>query len=356
MSRRRFLVAAAVTLVALLALAAALLRKSEGRDPILERALANVSDGPILHSIVRERAAAGQWYEVENGRPVATMSVHESWVDPERGRIRAIERRNGQVVRDAVVGSDGVAGEQTKAKLVTEYKRRLERDELRVVRAGTLRGRNVHWLSSPSAEAAVDAETYRLVRIQSLGGHFRTVLDFDLLESRPRRDSDFAVGAAAPVVVRGRLSAGRDVTLRAAARAVAGAQWAGDRVADLSLRTVRTSAWRATLSPGGDVRGRILEVAYGERLGTSAEPATGLPTGVEIVQAADGDPARRALVPAGQPTPPPAGTFDLSRRIDASGTRYAATLRKPGAWILVRASSRELVFETVRLLRAIPRA
>jgi hypothetical protein len=96
-------------------------------------------------------------------------------------------------------------------------------------------------------------------------------------------------------------------------------------------------------------------VAYGERLGTSAEPATGLPTGIEIVEAVADDAARRALMPAGQPEPPPTGIFDLVRRIDASGTRYAATLRKPGVWILVRASSRELLFGAVRTLRPVPR-
>lgn len=190
-------------------------------------------------------------------------------------------------------------------------------DPLAIAIDPALLGSNAVREGVPTAEVAVDAETYR----------FRQV--------RPD---------------------GRKVDPNAAARAVDGAQWAGRRVSDLPLRGIRVSSWRATLRPGGDVRGVFLTTPYGDRLGTVLEPASDFPTGVEVVQAAEDDPARRFLTATGQPAPPPpAGTFDLSGEQDPSGTRFVATLRKPGVWILVRASSRELLFETVRALRPIPR-
>jgi hypothetical protein len=364
--RRPFLVPAAAAAAALALLALVLVSpwESERGNPILEGALAAVGDGPVLHVVIRERVATGMRYDLQNGRPVPVESVHESWVDAERGRFHHIERRDGRVVTDDIGRLGGFGPAQTAATLAADYRRKLEREEWRIVRTGTIAGRAVHWLGSnaparpgvPSTEAAVDAETYRLVRMQTLGGHFRSTVDFEVLDSVARNEADFEVRFAAPKAPQQQRPEGERVGPSAAAGAVGGAQWTGPRVRGLTLREIRSSPWRATLRPGGDVRGTILTVAYGERLGTILDPATNDPTGVEVVQAADDSPARYFLTatPLRAP-PPPSGTFDLSAESSPSGNFFVATLRKPGVWILVRASSRELLFEAVRTLRPIPR-
>lgn len=364
--RRRFLApaAAAAAALALLALALVAPWESERGNPILEGALAAVGDGPVFHVVIRERVPTGRRYDIQDGRPVPVESVHESWVDGERRRFHHIERRDGKVVTDDISGLGGFGPAQTAATLAADYRRKLEEGEWRIVRTGTIAGRKVHWLGSnaparpgvPSTETAVDADTYRVVRIQTLGGHFRSTLDFDVLESVARSEADFAVRFAPPSAPRQVRPVGERVDPSAAAGAVEGAQWAGTSVRGLPLREIRSSPWRATLRPGGDVRGTIVTVAYGDRLGTIVDPATNDPTGVEVVQAADDSPARRFLTPTPVRVPPaPAGSFDLSAESSPSGNFFVGTLRKPGVWILVRASSRKLLFETVRALRPIPR-
>lgn len=363
MSRRRLLVAALTGALLLLLGALVLLApwKDEPGDPVLEGARAAAGDGAVLHVIARERVAAGQRYDVKTGRTRAVTSVYESWVDPERGRVHAVQRSGGEVVTDEIVSMGGFGPAQTTATLAADYRRRLEEGGLRIARTETLAGRRVHWLASstarpgvPTFEAAVDAETYRLVRIRTIGRYFQTTRDFELLESVARNDADFVVGFGAPTAFSQVRPEGRRVDPSEAERAVPGAQWAGRQVGDLRLRGLRASDWHATLRPGGEARGVILTVAYGAELGTIVDPAVGTPTGIEIVQAADTDEARLFLRPTPLPgAPPPAGTFDLSGESGRSGQFFVATLRQPGVWILVRAPSRRLLFETVRALRPI---
>jgi hypothetical protein len=361
-SRSPFLVAAtAVVLLALMAIAAVSLRDSEHRDPMLESALAAVGDGPVLHAIVRERISGGRRYDVETGRTRSVDSVYESWIDAERGHVHAVQRSGGEIVSDELVTLDGFEPAQTTATLAADYRRRLEEGELRIARTGAIRGRKVHWLAStaerpgvPPFEAAVDAESYRLVRVQTIGRYFQTTRDFELLESVARNEADFVVRFGTPTALSQVRPEGRLVDTSEAARAVPGAQWAGERVDDLRLRAIRAGDWRAELRPGGEARAVILTVAYGEKLGTAINPAVGTPTGIEIVQAADDSEARRFLRPTPLTVaPPPAGTFDLSGESNPSGQFFIATLRRPGVWILVRAPSRRLLFETVRALRPI---
>jgi hypothetical protein len=361
-TRRRLLPALAAA-AALVLGALALISPWEGErgNPVLERALAAIGDGPVLHVVMHEHVSRGQRFDVATGRPLPFDIERESWIDAERGRIHMVERQDGEVITDAIVRMGGFGPAQTAATLATEYRRGLERDELRVARTGTIAGRRVHWLRSkivgpqrPVTEIAVDAETYEPVRMATVTGPIRTTLDFESFDSRPRTEADFAVRFAPPSVVRETRPDGERVSPAAAARAVSGATWTGERISTLPRRELRAGGWEATLRDGSELHGVILTVAYGERLGTAIAPASGNPTGVEIVQAADDSPARRFLVPGVHaPPPPPEGTFDLGAESSPSGEFWVATLRKPGVWIRVRASSRELLFATVRSLRPI---
>lgn len=333
----------------------------EDRDPTVKRADDAVGDRPVLHLVVREQITGGKRYSVATGRTRPVTSRYESWVDPERRRVHAVQRRDGEVLSDQLIDMNGVGPAQTTATLVADYRRRLDDGELRVARTGTIAGRKVRWLAStaetpgvPPFEAAVDAETHRLVRIRTIARYLQTRRDFELFESVGRDDADFLVRFGAPTVRSQTRPEGRRVDPSEAARTVAGAQWAGEQVGGLPLREIRASDWHATRRDGGAARGVMVTVAYGTDVGGIMDPAVGTPTGVEIVEAADNSEARWFLKPKPlQEAPPPAGAFDLSGEFTRSGQFFLATLRKPGVWILVRAPSRPLLGDAVRALRPI---
>jgi hypothetical protein len=308
--------------------------------------------------ISRERVSAGQRYDVETLRTRPYSSVYESWVDTERGRVRSVQRSGSEVLSDELTDLDEA---QETPTLVADYRRRLEEGGLRIAGTATVGGRKADRLATttetpevPPYEAAVDAETGRLLGIRTIARYFQTARDFELLKAVPRDEDDFVVRFGPPATLSQVRPEGRRVTQRKAAREVPGAHWAGERVGGLPLRDIRTVDWHAPLRAGGEARGSILTVAYGQRLGTIIDPAVGTPTGVEVVQAANDDDARWFLKPVPSTTaPPPAGTFDLSAEFSESGQFVVATLRKPGVWLLVRAPSRRLLFEAVRALRPI---
>ncbi len=358
-------------LVVLLA-AVALVGPSGDERPtsIVQRAQAAVGDGPILHVVFRERTVTGERYETATGRPVPVVTLVETWADPERGRGREIRRRGGTVVSDvAYTGLPGPA--RGPLDLAAQYRRQLEKGQTELVRAGVVNGRPVHWLRFTGArtvEWAVDARTYQLVRVRSVAGPVRNVQDYLTMEAVERDEDDFEVEHAAPRAIRQSRPPGTRTGPAGALRAVEQAQWAGLRLAGLPLRELRVMPWRGTLDPDAatgvvkpdgderDVEGTILIVAYGERLSSLEAPVEGMPTGVEIVQAADEDEARHFLRPGREAyPPPPEGSFDLSAEDLGAGALHATgSLRKPGVWILIRASSRELLFEAARSLRPIP--
>jgi hypothetical protein len=351
---------AALLVLAAVVAAVALVTTRDG-DPVLENALDAVGDGPVLHAVARERIAGGQRFDVETLRTRPVVAVYETWVDAERNHVHAVERSGKEVVSDELTDLDEFGTAEATAALAVEYRRRLEDEELRVARSGALGGRKVHWLAStteragvPPFEAAVDAETHRLLRIRTIAKYLQTTRDFELLESLAREDADFTARFGAPAAVRQARPEGRRVAPRIAARELRGAHWAGRRVGDLPLRDIRAADWRAALRPGGDVRGLLLTVGYGERLGAVIDPEAGTPNGIEIVQAADDGEARWFLRPRPLPAaPPPTGSFDVSGEFNRSGQFVVASLRKPGVWILVRAPTRRLLFEAVRALRPI---
>ena len=359
--RRRGLILVALLVVAAVVAAAVVVATRDDRDPVLTRASDAIGDDPVLHAIVREQITGGQRYDVATGRTRPVTSEYESWIDPERERLHAVQRSGGEVLSDELTDLDAFGPAQETATLVADYRRRLDEGELRVARTGTVDGRKVYWLAStteeegiPPFEAAVDAESYRLVRLRTIARYFQTSRDFEQLESMPREDADFAVRFGAPTALRQTRPEGRRVTPAEAARELRGAEWAGERAGGLPLREVRAADWSGSLQPGGEADGEIVTVAYGDRLGSVIDPAVGTPNGIEVVQASNDSEARWFLRPAPLPAaPPPLGAFDLSGESSPMGQFFVASLRKPGVWILVRAPSREQLVETVRALRPI---
>jgi hypothetical protein len=344
---RRWVVVAAGALAVLAVAAGVFAFTRDDRDPVLKDAAEALGDGPVLHAIAREQITGGKRYDVRTGRTRPYASLYESWIDAERDRVRAVQRSAGEVVSDEVLPLDEFDVATTTAALVADYRRRLENGELRVERTGTIGGRSVQWLATtdetagtPPYEAAVDAETHRIVRLRTIAKYLQTARDFELLESVDRDGADFTVGFGPPSGRSG-VGKGTPVTPAQAARVLIGAQWAGERVGGLPLREIRASDAVMTVAYGADISGKL-------------DPEVGTPAGIEVVQAAADGEARWFLGPKpATAAPPPEGTFEVGGEFGKSGQFEVARLRKPGVWILVRAPSRLLLFEAVRSLRPI---
>jgi hypothetical protein len=147
--RRRFmrplagLAAAATALFAL-----ALFQPWDSETPtVLERALAAVGDGPVLHVVLR-----GEWggtlVDLDTGKRQPVHGESEIWYDTERGLVHSRSLLGG-VVQDEEV----YRPKEPPAELValgTEYRQALEEGSARIAGQGVVEGQPVYWITSRS--------------------------------------------------------------------------------------------------------------------------------------------------------------------------------------------------------------
>jgi hypothetical protein len=189
-SRRR-IVARLGVLVAVGAavLIAVLLWPSGGkRNPILERALAAIGDGPVLHLVTQNRAGV-ELVDLRTGRTTVPTVEFETWSDRSVERFHLLMRENGRVVAEILFPQDRTADTQVGpvdpayAAIWSGYREALASGKARITGEGTLYGHRVHWLqfnsrfgNSPRHEVAVDRSTYEPVAFRSIfpGRHVDT--------------------------------------------------------------------------------------------------------------------------------------------------------------------------------------
>jgi hypothetical protein len=176
---------AALIAVGAAALVAVLLWPSGGgRNPILDRALAAIGNGPVLHLV--SRASTGQeLVNLKTGRTTLPTFEFESWSDRSLRRFHFLIRENGRVVGEFLYPEDRTtdmhvdAPDAAYAAFWSGYRRALSSGKAKIVREGSLYGRPVYWLTfnAPRNEVAVDRRTYKPVAFRSIspsGRHFDT--------------------------------------------------------------------------------------------------------------------------------------------------------------------------------------
>ena len=176
---------AALIAVGAAALVAVLLWPSGGgRNPILDRALAAIGNGPVLHLV--SRASTGQeLVSLKTGRTTLPTFEFESWSDRSLRRFHFLIRENGRVVGEFLYPEDRTtdmhvdAPDAAYAAFWSGYRRALSSGKAKIVRKGSLYGRPVYWLTfnAPRNEVAVDRRTYKPVAFRSIspsGRHFDT--------------------------------------------------------------------------------------------------------------------------------------------------------------------------------------
>lgn len=124
---------------------AALAWPLQGREGgILERALAAVGDGPVLHVVLR-----GDWggtlVDLETGARRSVHGEEEVWYDADRGLVHSITRLGGVVTNEYVRQATEPPAELE--ALARRYREALETGAARVAGEGTLDGEPIVWIT-----------------------------------------------------------------------------------------------------------------------------------------------------------------------------------------------------------------
>jgi hypothetical protein len=224
--RRRPRLVAAVVLVAALAVGAALVPgRFVGRNTsFVDRALAAVSQQPVLHAVI-EIPAEKFWaggsgsarFRIVNLRTGATrpvMAWSEIWFDSQRQLLRRIDSNEGAVqwsflqTRNHTVDAQGRTNtsepprvEPALTTFLTGYRAALASGKAHDIGPGVVHGRKVEWLQFPSGTAgvydtvAVDRKTFKPIALHLGIGHSAETRDWTIstIESLPRAPGIFSM-------------------------------------------------------------------------------------------------------------------------------------------------------------------
>jgi hypothetical protein len=392
----------AVAAAAAITVAAALLPTrlaDRGRVDVIERALAAVSTGPVLHAVLEVPTseitqAPGpvriSIVDIASGRERPMMTRYELWYDAERQLLRQTSGSEMAVVWESLQtrdrtydnrGSRAHSGPPTVdpalAAFFTGYRQALEDGTARVSGSGVIDGRPVQWLRFPPRdgrglpqEIAVDTDSYEPVRLRPICAQCSSVPTYRVI--RLEGVSEAAADFRRPVrTERPRIAAfsrnQRTIALAEAGSALGRpALWAGAVVKGANFVAVRLIIPTAHSSFPVTVknmigRGRGLTLLYGTSsttLGKGGVNANPKKPFVFISQAADyrfpfggfnfnNADAGRPLTIASTPVPPE-GELAL---MSIQAGFWTVQLRKNGLYVEIDGPSRELALAAARALR-----
>ncbi|MCZ7588698.1 MAG: hypothetical protein M5U27_07545 [Gaiella sp.] len=327
--RRRTMRLAAIAAILGLAVALALASPWSGSGGLVDRALAAIGAGEVIHVVQRAEVSDSSVVDLRTGTESPLVRTTELWFDGERGLLRSVQRIGGTVTQEVLETPEGSwteAGrvytcawiaahpvEATKARVscnpsgengttprhvpeprpaldpalagfVTGYRDALASGEATRDGSGTVDGRAVEWLrftlpamggGSPTVErVAVDAATYEPVQVETLsGGQLVSRAQVSTAETLDRADVSFARPRLVPPgqeQVVNRVVDEAVVSLDQARAALGGKLVGGDSLAGQPLREVSLK----TVAVGyGEDSGRkprrvpTVELSYGSAAG-----------------------------------------------------------------------------------------
>jgi hypothetical protein len=271
--RRAVSRAAALAAVGVAALLAVLLWPSGGgRNLILDRALAAIGNGPVLHLVVR--VPGGQeLVSLQTGESTTPTFVIESWSDRKLKHFHTLFRQNGRIVAELLYPQDREPGLQTDTvdpsytALWSGFRQALDSGKAKIVGRGSVYGHQVYWLrfDSPRNRVAVDRGTYKVVAfrfISDTGRHLdQRVL---LARTEPYSGSAFKRLTSRPSPTSGATSHGSGVQVAPVGPSTRGKPWlrAGSTIAGLKLNDVQQTQ---STTDGKTSNG--FELVYGSEVG-----------------------------------------------------------------------------------------
>jgi hypothetical protein len=364
------------------ALFVAFLLPWNGRDRgIVDRALAAVGPGPVIHVVTRQVLQGTTELDLSTGREAPIVQETETWIDDESGVVHEIVRVNGDVRSDSLhrVAEPAIADAHSTAAFAVDYRRSLERGEAKQVGEGTVAGRPVYFLklrptqsTEPLADAtgessqpdeisaivAVDRETFRAVRLQALlnGRPWGPSIDVLQFETTSRAGADLT--PVRTTAVTGISAGSSPISIDQVGNVLSvPALWAGSSVAARPLNEI----YRQALVIGAVANGRVANPTHGtalELLYGADQP--GAPDGITIVEAASARPDANWVSETPGPKPGLAelraetvfGSNAAGTAQDVKlGTKWIVVLERSGLLVRVEAWSREDVLAAARALR-----
>jgi hypothetical protein len=364
--------AAAALAAAAVAIAIALLPSrlaDESNVGVVERALAAVSAGPVLHAIVENADSRAILVDLASGEETVEPERHEYWYDEERGELRARITIGSEVLNEVHVPRLSGPPSHRALAFATRYREALESGKARVVRWESVAGRRAPVLSiavpawrdprsdrvvqpAYTEEVVVDGDTFEPLRFRHLYGpdvvagpvHWWRVVS---IESTDRDDDDFKAGPPPFPLRRFAPSNDEEVTLGEAATALGQtALWPGDEIDGVPLQRIGVVTATIVWLDGRETKSRSLMIRYespGEKkrwlwisVGTSAE-------GTPRYGPVDGE-----TVPAGK-----VRLIEVKAHDDRSIDMWFGNVQRDGLYINMQSPQRELVIEAARTLEPI---
>jgi hypothetical protein len=264
----RLVLPAAVAALAALVLVVAPWRG--GGSSVVDRALAAVGAGPVVHAVVEYSWPQDVVINVATGVERERVHRAEYWFDGDRKRLHARYTTDGGTPVDYVASGDEEAQlDASLAGFATQYRDALADGRAEYAGETTFMGRPAKRIrftprsAGAVEEVTVDAETYAPVTFHTTYPPGRRSPEWRVLtiESTPRVAADFVTPPSEPRVDTGEVSGGRNVSLTAAAGALGGSppHLAG-RVPD-DVQLSRAKVW---MTDGRTPEGVVVRLAYGD--------------------------------------------------------------------------------------------
>jgi hypothetical protein len=359
--------------------------------PFVERALAAVPSGPVLHATletpVREVVKAGgdtsfTIVDLESRIAQDAMYRIELWYDRERNEVRQRQAIEDAVQWDSVEAGDvggAPAIDQALATAFIGYEQALRDESGQITGNGVVGGRSVRWLRfQPRApregrvpvEVAVDAETFEPLALRAVCANCTDappLYKITMLVGIPRRDEDFA--ASTPPAKR-HIEMFRstfvDVAVSDTLRAMTATPvWLGGKFGSLALagvQAVETAGYAGASERGRPVvEGTGLVFFYGH-WDKHGRRYLARGDGVRIAVAESADPdlpfsgfnfrvdAGRVTGAAGIPIPQ-----DGKALMSHVNDLWTAQMRRGPLYLEVEATDRTLVLDAAANLQDVPR-
>jgi hypothetical protein len=372
--RRRVRLGRLISIAAAVAVAFVALQVSpwRGDGGLVDRALAAVGAGPVVHFVIETQTPGVTTVEIASGRAEPVTLRVEQWFDSERLLRHTVTYRNGLMTSDILERPGGGETSTGPVKVLPGFEPRLEpaldfvsgyRDALGAGRAtevdgADVDGRSVRWLQFQSSRVlelvAVDRESFKplLIRRGDVKGRGAVEWRIAMIDAVSREEADFrsprreATTAFAGEVLERRPISVAEAAIALGGRALtAGQSLSGLRLGSIQLETLSRSYPREALH--ARKRSVGLRLAYGNL--TPRGRADVMAGGVEITQSAEPEIAYgfgSGLTFTQNPVPPE-GYLEATR----VSAMWLCQLRASGLFVTVRASTRELCLATARALR-----
>jgi len=346
--RPRVSVLAAALLGAVLVAVSAVAFWPSEHGGLIDRALAAVSAGPVLHARSERTLPNDVVVDLASGQETPTRIEIETWFDQQARELRSRVWRNGVRIADALQQEASAAGPDADRAVVLfarGYRSALESGHARVVSSGggASAPRITVDVSPDMTEVvSIDRETHkpRTFAVPTAAG--KETWQVLSVASRARQRTDFLPEARRPAFVRGSVRSQKEIA--GAQVRSSGLAWPGPRFDGYAL--VRAFADRLVAEGGAAGRraGRGLRLAYRSprhsqpltiQVSRRAEPAYGFAEG--------------RLTVSFNPLPR-LGKIAIVRVGAPPGERWVGQLEHAGSFVTIRSHSKASVIGAARAI------